>query len=305
MSSVITLGCCSLGYVSQTEADKIVDLALAKGINHFDVAPLYGEAELRLRPWMKEHRDEIFLACKTRMRTKKESAEDLNRSLDRMGIDYIDLYQFHGLDNLTDLETALSPDGALQTMIAAREEGVIKYIGITSHRPPTIIKALEHFDLDTVLFPLNYILKKYSCPENNYAPIIKLAKKKNVGMIAMKAVAKGPWPVSLADKPRETRPHSTWYEPFAKQTSIDRCIWFALSHGITTIASACDVQLVQKIIDAAERYTKLSLKDQKLLIESAKDLKPLCASNTFYSSNLKCAPPCTLYEKSDDVSVER
>ena len=165
MSSIITLGCCALGRISQEEADKIIELALSHGVNHFDVAPTYGDAELRLRPWMKDHRDEIFLACKTQKRTKKEASEELKRSLERLGVDYIDLYQFHGLDDLKELEVAFGPEGALQAMLEAREEGVIKYIGITSHRPPTIIEALKRFDLDTVLFPLNFVLRKHHCPE--------------------------------------------------------------------------------------------------------------------------------------------
>jgi len=274
MSSVITLGCCVLGHLSQKEADRIVELALSHGINHFDVAPTYGEAELRLRPWMKEHRDEIFLACKTQKRTKKEASEELKRSLERLGVDYIDLYQFHGLDDLKELKVAFSPEGALQAMLEAKEEGIIKYIGITSHRPPTIIEALKRFDLDTVLFPLNFVLRRHRCPENDYEPILKIAKERDIGTIVMKAFAKGPWQGELAEK-REKRPYSTWYEPFDSQEEIDKCLWFALSQGVTTVASACDARLVPKIIDAAERYQELTADEQKELVESAANLKPL------------------------------
>ena len=114
MSSMVTLGCCSVGKVSQEEADEIIDHALSHGVNHFDVAPTYGEAESRLRPWMKGHRDEIFLACKTGKRTKEEASEGLQKSLERMGVDYIDLYQFHALDDLKELEIAFGPDGAFK-----------------------------------------------------------------------------------------------------------------------------------------------------------------------------------------------
>ena len=275
MSSIITLGCAALGNVSQREADKIIELALSHEVNHFDVAPTYGEAELRLRPWMKEHRDEIFLACKTEKRTKKEASEELKRSLERMGVDYIDLYQFHALDDLKELEIAFGPDGALQAMLEAREEGIIKYIGITSHRPLTIIEALKRFDLDTVLFLLNFVLRKHRCPENDYQPVLKLAKEQDIGTIVMKAFAKGPWPPFLAEQPGEKRPYSTWYEPFDRQADIDRCLWFVLSQYVTTVASACDIRLVPKIIDAAERYRRLTVEEQEQLIESAADLKPL------------------------------
>jgi len=275
MSSIITLGCCALGYVSQREADKIIELALSHGVNHFDVAPLYGEAELRLRPWMKEHRDDIFLGCKTLKRMKKEAAEEIKRSLERMGVDYIDLYQFHGLDDLKDLEIAFGPDGALQAMLEARDKGIIKHIGITSHRPLTIIEALKRFDLDTVLFPLNFILMKHRRPENDYEPILKLARERDIGTIVIKAFAKGPWPPSIAKQASEKRPYLTWYEPFDSQVDIDRCLWFALSHDVTTVASVCDIRLVPKIIDAAERYRKLTVEEQRQLIESATKLKPL------------------------------
>ncbi len=275
MSSIITLGCAALGRISQEEADKIIELALSHGVNHFDVAPTYGEAELRLSPWMKEHRDEIFLACKTGKRTKKEAADELKRSLERIGVDYIDLYQFHGLDDLKDLEIAFGPDGALQAMLEARDEGIIKNIGITSHRPPTIIEALNRFDLDTVLFPLNYVLRKHRCPENDYEPVLKLAKEMDIGTIVMKAFAKEPWPTSLAEQPREKRPFSTWYEPFDDPAAIDRCLWFALSNDVTTVASAGDIHLVPRIIDSAERYRRLTLEEQEQLVESAANLKPL------------------------------
>ena len=274
MSSIVALGCCVLGNIPQKEADKIIEFALSHGVNHFDVAPTYGEAELRLKSCMKEHRDEIFLACKTLKRTKKEAREELERSLERLGVDYIDLYQFHGLDDLNELEVAFGPEGALQAMLEAKEEGIIRYIGITSHKPPTIIEALKRFDLDTVLFPLNYVLKRHRCPENDYEPVLKIAKERDIGTIVMKAFARGPWQGELAEK-REKRPYSTWYEPFDSQTEIDKCLWFALSQGVTTVASACDIRLVPKIIDAAERYRELTGDEQKELVGSAGDLKPL------------------------------
>jgi aryl-alcohol dehydrogenase-like predicted oxidoreductase len=268
MSSIMALGCASLGGVAQKEADRITDLAISHGVNHFDVAPTYGEAELRLRPCMKEHRDEIFLACKTGKRTKKEAAEELQRSLDRIGVDHIDLYQFHGLDDLKELEIAFGPDGALQAMLEAKDKGIIKYIGITSHRPPTIIEALKRFDLDTVLFPLNFVLQKHRQGENDYEPILKIAKERGIGTIVMKAFAKQPWQT-------EKHAYGTWYEPFESQADIDRCLWFALSQDVTTAASAGDTVLVPKIIDAAERYHKLSAKEQAHIVESAANLKPL------------------------------
>lgn len=275
MSSIITLGCCAIGRVSQEEADDVIGLALSHGVNHFDVAPSYGEAELRLQPWLKEYRDKIFLACKTGKRTKKEAAEELRRSLERMGVEHIDLYQFHGLDDPKDIDIAFGPDGSFQAMVEARDEGIVTYIGITSHRPPAIIEAFNRFDLDTALFPLNPVLRRHRSPENDYEPVLKLARNRGAGLIVMKAFAKGPWSPSILEQPREKRPHLTWYEPVDTQAEIDRRLWFALSHNVTTVTSVCDIHLVPSIIDAAERYRMLTDDEEEELVETSENLKPL------------------------------
>lgn len=124
MSSILTLGCYAIGFTPQREADEIIKLALEHGVNHLDVAPTYGEAELRLRKWMREHRDDFFLACKTRERTREGASAEMSRSLERLGVDHFDLYQLHGLDDLGELEVALGEGGAMEAITAAREEGV-------------------------------------------------------------------------------------------------------------------------------------------------------------------------------------
>ncbi|RJS85953.1 aldo/keto reductase [Candidatus Bathyarchaeota archaeon] len=267
-SSIVTFGGAALIGVSQREADEAIKLAIEHGVNHFDVAPTYGDSEILLRPWLKEYRDDIFLACKTQKRTKEEAAAELKRSMKRLGVDYIDLYQFHAIDEMKDLDVAFGSGGALEAMIEARDEGLIKFIGITSHKPPTIIEALKRFDLDTVLFPLNFILRRHRCPENDYEPILKLAKDRDLGTIAMKAFAKGPWPT-------KERRYRTWYEPFGDQRMIDLCLWFALHEGVTTVATPGDVRLIPKVIDAAEKYRELSSEEVQYLIDSASNLKPL------------------------------
>jgi aryl-alcohol dehydrogenase-like predicted oxidoreductase len=297
-SSIITLGCCALGRIPQSTADEIIELALDQGVNHFDVAPMYGDAELRLRPWLATHRDDIFLACKTNQWRKTDAAKELQRSLDRLGTDYLDLYQFHGLDGISDLEIAFGPDGALQAMREAQSDGLIRYIGMTSHRPSTLIDALQRYDLDTVLFPLNFVTKHYACPENDFTALLVLAQQKNVGVIAMKAFAKQPWPSAFAAKPRDRRPYATWYEPFDQQAQIDRCLWYALSQGVTTVASACDIRLIPAILDAAERYHPLTLAERDRLVGSAEAWRPLCSSPAFYTQHYHCDPSCALYAAS-------
>ncbi len=268
MSTVLTIGCAALGRVPQAEADRVMEIALDHGMNHIDVAPTYGDAELRLASWMKEHRDEFFLACKTRHRTRDGAMKDLKNSLKRMGVDHLDLYQLHGVDDPNELETALGEGGAMEAILEAQEEGITKYIGITSHRPPTAIEAIKRIDLDTALFPVNFILKRHAIPENDYEPLLSLAKERDMGTIAMKAFTKRPWPT-------DERRYQTWYEPWDTQEEIDRGLWFALSQGVTTAASAGDVRLFPMMVDAAERYGELTRGEQEELVASASELRPL------------------------------
>lgn len=268
MSSVVAFGGAALSKVEQSVADEAVRLALDHGVNHFDVAPTYGEAELRLRPWMKEYRSQVFLACKTTKRTRDEAWAELRRSMERLGVDSFDLYQLHGLDKPEELDVALGPGGATEAFLEAREQGLVRYIGITGHRLPTQVEALKRFDLDTVLFPLNYILRAHRVEENDYEPLLRLAKERDVGLMAIKAIAKRPWQT-------ETHAYETWYEPFDSQRDIDLALWFALSQGITTAVMAGDVRLIPKILDAAERLRELSETEQAELVKSAASLKPI------------------------------
>jgi aryl-alcohol dehydrogenase-like predicted oxidoreductase len=268
MSSVLTLGCAAFWRVPQSEADRVMKLALEHGVNHIDVAPTYGEAELRLKKWMREHRDEFFLACKTRHRTRDEAAEQLRASLERLGVEHFDLYQLHGLDDYGEMETALGEGGAMEAILEAQDEGLVDHIGLTSHVPSIAIEAIRCFDFDTVLFPLNFILKRHPVPENDYEPLLELAKERDMGTIAMKAFTKRPWPT-------EERRYETWYEPWDTQREIDRALWFTLSQGVTTAASAGDVRLFEMLVDTAERYTELTPEEQEELVTSASGLKPL------------------------------
>lgn len=270
MSTVLTLGAAAFraSRAPQRESDEVMEMVLEHGINHIDVAPSYGEAEVRLNKWMKKHRDRFFLACKTQKRTKKEAAEELRRSLKRLGVDHFDLYQLHGLDKMDELDSALGEGGAMEAILEARDEGLVRYIGITSHRPPTAIEAIKRFDFDTVLFPVNYILKRHAIPENDYQPLLDLAKQKGLGTIAMKAFAKQPWPT-------EEKRYKTWYEPWSTQSDIDKALWFTLSQGVSTAVSAGDVKLFPMMVDAAERYSELTKKEQEELVASASEFKPL------------------------------
>jgi len=268
-STLLTLGgAIFIGKPSEKEADSFIKLALDRGVNHIDVAPTYGDAELRLGKWVKEYRRNIFLACKTRHRTKREAAEELRQSLKRLQTDYFDLYQLHGLDKAEELETALGPDGVIQAVQEAKAQDLVKRVGITSHNPVNIVRALKRFDFDTVLLPVNCVLRAHRQPENDYAPVLKLAKEKNLGVIAMKAIAKGPWP-------DDRKTYATWYQPFDTQKEIDEALRFTLSQDVTTAATSSDIKLATMTIDAAERFEPMSEEEQRELVSKFASQKPL------------------------------
>jgi aryl-alcohol dehydrogenase-like predicted oxidoreductase len=269
-STVITLGGASARQTTRSESDALIKRALDHGVNHIDVAPTYGSglAETILGQWVKEYRKTVFLACKTQKRTKHEAADELNRSLKHLQTDYVDLYQLHGLDDPEELHIALSEDGAIRAILDAKEQGLVKYIGITSHSPVTILEALKRFDFDTVLLPVNYVLHAHPEPKNDYEPVLALAKKRNLGVIAMKSVAKGSWP-------SDERPYNTWYQPFDTQSEVDAALWFTLSQDVTTAASSSDVRIATMMIDAAERFTPMSRNEQHELRRKASTYQPL------------------------------
>ncbi|MDQ1279198.1 MAG: Aldo/keto reductase [Thermoproteota archaeon] len=269
-STLIALGGASVCPENRRETDSFIKLALDHGINHIDVAPTYGsgKAESILGEWMKEYRKNIFLSCKTQKRTRKEAEEELGRSLKNLHSDHIDLYQLHGLDDPKELETALSEEGAVAAILDAKKQGLVKYIGITSHNPENIVKALKSFDFDTILLPVNYVLRAHPEPRNYYEPVLDLAKERNLGVIAMKSVAKGPWP-------SEETPYNCWYQPFNIQREVDEALSFTLSQYVTTATSSSDIRIAKMMIDAAERFTPMEEKEQQKLLDKASTYRPL------------------------------
>jgi len=270
---LVTLGGAVFIYpVEEKKGDEFVKYALDRGVNHIDVAPTYGDAEARLGKWIKEYRDDVFLACKTRKRTKQEAREELNSSMDLLQTDYLDLYQFHGLDNPKDLETVIGEDGALQAFTEAREEGLINHIGITSHNPENIMKALEYIKLDTVLLPVNYVLHAHPEPRNDYVPVLEKAKQLELGVIAMKSVAKGPYPT-------DERTRDTWYEPFTTRAEIGEALRFTLSQIVTTAATSSDMEIARTMIEMAKDFSPMDDEEQDALTRKAADYKPLFPRN--------------------------
>lgn len=268
MSSVIAFGSAALWKVSQAQADAAIELATEHGVNHFDVAPSYGQAEIRLGPWMQKHHKEVFLACKTTERGKTGAWESIKRSLEMLKVGYFDLYQLHGVNDLETLNAVLSPRGALEAVLEAKEQGLVRHIGITGHRPFVQIEALNRFDFDTLLFPVNCVLAAHRNDFNDFTLLLEIAQQKDVGTIGIKAVAKRPWE-------SEMRMYQTWYEPFDEQTEIDKSLWYALNQGITTAAMPADLRLWPLVIDAAERFRGMDAGEQEEVVSQVRQYRPI------------------------------
>jgi predicted aldo/keto reductase-like oxidoreductase len=270
--SILTLGGCGVGYVDQEEADKAIQLAMDNGINMIDVAPTYGQAELRLTKWIQNYRDQFFLAEKTLKRTKKSAERQLKRSMKRLGTDHFDLYQFHSVSTLDELNQILGKNGAMEAFREAKESGIIKYIGITGHEDMQVLKrALEVSDnFDTVLLPVYLGASTDFHPVNDFRPVLEIAREKNVGVTAIKAISKGRWKLDPS--------YNTWYEPITEQALIDQAVMFTLSQdGVCTYSLPCDVRLWSKVIDAGNKFVNLDdLELEKIKLSLRKlELSPL------------------------------
>lgn len=263
--SILAMGGCGLGFVDQDEADKAINLAMDHGINIIDVAPTYGNAELRLNPWIQKYRNNFFIAEKTAVRTKKGAMRRLNRSLQRLGTTYFDLYQFHGVSSMEDLDRILGKDGAMEAFKEAKETGLIKHIGITVHQDVRVLqKALELFDdFDTVLLPVYVAALANPHPVNDFRRILQITQNMNIGVTAIKAISRGRW--------KSDHRYITWYEPLENQELVDQAVWFTLSQeGVTTYSLPCDVRLWPLVLDAVKRFRKLNSEEQEKIVELAR-----------------------------------
>ncbi len=254
-------GAASLGGVSQGEADQTLDVLRKFGVNHFDTAASYGDAELRLGPWMPRIRQDIFLASKTGDRTYQEAKDSIHRSLKRMQTDHLDLIQLHAVIEDEELETALGPGGALEAAVEARQQGLVRFIGITSHTlhaPRIHLKALERFEFDSVLAPLNYPL--YQIPEyrRDFDEMVKVCKAKNVAIQTIKSICRRPWgdQKHFAD---------CWYEPLTDQAAVDKAVHWVLAHPAGVFLNTVgDIHVLPKVLDAASRFTGKAPSDEEM-----------------------------------------
>lgn len=264
-STVAIFGLAAFWEITQAEADAVMEQVIAAGVNHIDVAPSYGQAEERVGPWLARERNRFFLGCKTMERTREGAAAELRRSLERLQVDVFDLYQIHAITSMEELDQATGPGGALKAILDAREEGLTRFIGITSHgldAPAVFLEALRRFDFDSVLFPLNFV--EYANPDyrRNAEELLRQCHDRDVGVMIIKAVAKGPW----GDRPKI---YNTWYEPFDDAAHIQQAVNFALSQDVTGLCTVGDVTLLPLFLEACEHFAPMSAAQQETLIATA------------------------------------
>jgi len=268
MLSMIGFGGIVVKDATTEEASGLVKLAIDSGINYFDVAPSYGDAEMKLGPALEPYRKSVFLACKTGERKKQGARDELEQSLRRLKTDHLDLYQLHAVTSLADVETILGPGGALETFIEARKEGKIRFLGFSAHSVEAALALMDGFNFDTILFPVNFT----TWHTGNFGPqVLARAKEKKMGILALKAMARGPWP----DGSDRSKYSKCWYEPLTDQEDIRMGLRFTLSHPVTAAIPPGEAALFKTALNVSDRLTPLSQDEVQMIKEKGLKGVPL------------------------------
>jgi diketogulonate reductase-like aldo/keto reductase len=269
MISVVGFGGILLLGCSSGKASDLVAEVHDRGVNYFDVAPSYGdgEAEEKLGPALQPYRPNVFLACKTMSRDAKGARADLERSLKRMRTDHFDLYQFHAVTSMKEVEEIVAPGGALEMVVRAHEQGEVRYIGFSAHSELAALTMMDRFKFDSILFPFNVV-----CSENgNFGPrVLTAAKEKGVARLALKAMAYSPWP-SSGEHPYP----KCWYRPIDDPALARLALRFTLGEDITATIPPGEEVLFRIALDEAARCTPLNDLERKDLLDRIKDISPL------------------------------
>lgn len=264
-------GAAALSNVTQDEADRTLELLLHHGINHIDTAASYGDSELRIGPWMAEHRKDFFLATKTGDRTYQAARDSIHRSLERLRVDSVDLIQLHNLAEPDEWEVALGPGGALEAAIEARDQGLVRGIGVTGHGitiAATHRRSLERFDFDSVLLPYSYILMQNPQYAADFAALLELCQQRNVAVQTIKSITQSPW----GDSPH-TR--ATWYRPLEDQADIDRAAHWVLGQQGIFLNTVGDIYVLPKVFEAASRFAARPSDEEMDALLAERDMAPL------------------------------
>jgi aryl-alcohol dehydrogenase-like predicted oxidoreductase len=251
-SSRVIFGAAALGAVSQHEADASIELLLEHGVNHIDTAASYGDSELRLAPSLGKYRDRFFLATKTGERSYGPARDQIRRSLERMQVPSVDLIQLHCLVHPGEWDVAMSEDGALRAAVEARDEGLVRFIGVTGHGSTVAEmhhRSLERFPFDSVLLPYSHVILDDEAYAADVERLLELCRDRGVAVQTIKAISRGPWGSQAPSA-------ATWYEPLVEQEHIDLAVHWVLGEPGVFLNSAGDLGLLPKVLDAAERLAE-------------------------------------------------
>lgn len=272
MLSIIGFGGIVVKDAKPEDASVLVKLAIDSGINYFDVAPSYGDAEIKLGPALEPYRKNVFLACKTTKRTKDESRAELEQSLQHLRTDHFDLYQLHAVTTIEDVNTIFGPNGAIETFQEARKEGKVRFLGFSAHSVEAAMALMDRFDFDTILFPVNFA----TWNAGNFGPqVLARAQEKKMGILALKAMAKGPWPQG-ADRSKYSK---CWYEPLSAQEDALMGLRFTLSHPVTAAIPPGEAELFKLALTLSDKLKPLDESEIKIIKEKALKTVPLFKFN--------------------------
>ncbi|MHA2249656.1 MAG: aldo/keto reductase [Candidatus Kariarchaeaceae archaeon] len=271
-STRVIFGAYALSKATQEEADQLLALLQEYGVNHIDTAPMYGNAEKVIGPWLAKHRKELFVATKTRSRSYKDAMKNLKKSLELLGVDCIDLWQMHGLTNPQGWKKAMGSNGALEALIEAKETALVRFLGVTGHgsKVPIMHKqSLERFDFDSVMLPYNYLQMQNPKYASNFNELVEMCRERKVAIQTIKSISRRKW----WDTPRAYNTY--FYEPLETQDAIDKSVQWALGLPDSFLVTAGDIKLLPKILDAANRFEKPpSISEMQSLVDEL-DIQPI------------------------------
>jgi len=268
--SIIGFGGIVVKDAEQQHANRVVAEAFEKGVNYFDVAPTYGDAELKLGPALEPYRKKIFLACKTGQRKREGAAAELKESLKRLRTDYFDLYQLHAITDVKkDVDTVFTKGGAMEIFIEAKKQGRIRYLGFSAHSEEAALTAMERYDFDSILFPINFA----TFYKGNFGPkVIASAKSKGVARLALKSLARQRWP--QGDPSRKEYP-KCWYQPLTEREEARLGLYFTLSQPVTATIPPGEESLFRMAVDLAMNLMPISIDDLEKVKQMAESLNPI------------------------------
>jgi predicted aldo/keto reductase-like oxidoreductase len=267
-TSIIGFGGIIVMNETPENASAYVSEAIDKGINYFDVAPTYGDAEFKLGPALEPYRKNVFLACKTEKRTKPEAEQALKESLNRLKTDHFDLYQLHAMTTEDDFQKAMGPDGAIEVFIEAKKQGIVRHLGFSAHSVEIALKLIDAYDFDSTLFPVNWV----NYLNGNFGPqVVEKAISKNMGIFALKAMARTNW----SNEEEKKEYPKCWYKPITDPVETELAVRFTLSQPITAAVPPGDIRLFRKAVEIASKFEPLTDDELQIMKQKAEGITPI------------------------------